>query len=114
MNVFLFIASILVPFVQSLIGLRMWRNPPKKVNWVYGYRTSRSMKSPEAWDYANRRCGELWVRMGLVIGVVSALVATLFWHRLETVSLWLCGFQLLFLFLTIPTVERDLERRFHD
>ncbi|QOI97015.1 MAG: SdpI family protein [Flammeovirgaceae bacterium] len=28
--------------------------PPKKINHWYGYRTPRSMRSQEAWDFANR------------------------------------------------------------
>jgi len=114
MNLFLFITSVLLPFTLSLIGLRLRRNPPRDINWFYGYRTSRSMRSPEAWEYANRRCGEIWFPMGLVVGAVSAMVAIVLWHKLETVTLWLVGFQVLFIFLPIPIVERELARRFHD
>lgn len=112
MSLFLFITSIFLPFGMSLIGAHLRRNPPKTINWVYGYRTTRSMSSPEAWDYANRRCGEVWVRGGLAVGAISALVAALFWQKLEAVSLRLVCLQLLFLFLTILVVERDLKQRF--
>ncbi|MGE5580305.1 MAG: SdpI family protein [Bacillota bacterium] len=109
MNVFLFANSVLLPFAVSLIGVRLRRNPPKRVNWFYGYRTPRSMRSPEAWEYANRRCGEIWSRMGLVVGAVSTVVAGLHWNKLDTVSPWLVGFQLVSLFLTLPIVEHDLK-----
>ncbi|MFH6602884.1 SdpI family protein [Maribacter algicola] len=29
-------------------------HPPKNINWLYGYRTKRSMANQEVWEYANR------------------------------------------------------------
>ena len=112
MSVFLFVTSMLVPLTMALIGALFRKNPPKRVNWFYGYRTAHSMKSQEAWDYANRRMGEVWWRTGLVVGGVSVLVATFRWRDLETVSLWLLGFQLLAMLYTIVVIERDLKRKF--
>lgn len=112
MSSFLFFMSILVPLTMALIGARFRKNPPKRVNWFFGYRTSRSMKSQEAWDYANRRMGEVWWSAGLFVGGASALVAALCWRNLKTVSLWLLGFQMLAMLLTIVIIERDLKRKF--
>jgi uncharacterized membrane protein len=111
-SAFLFVTSMLVPFTMALIGALFRKNPPKRMNWFYGYRTSRSMKSPEAWDYANRRMGEIWWRTGLVLGGASVLVALYCWEDLETASLWLMGFQLLAMLFTIVVVEQDLRRKF--
>jgi uncharacterized membrane protein len=82
-----FFSSIFLPVDMALIGARFKKNPPKRVNWLYGYRTARSMKSQEAWDYANRRMGEVWWHTGLVVGGASLLVADSRWRDLETVSL---------------------------
>ncbi len=112
MSVFLFVSSILLPVAMALIGACFKKNPPKRVNWLYGYRTARSMKSQEAWDYAHRRMGEVWWRTGLVVGGVSVLIATFRWRDLETVSLWLLGFQMLAMLFTIVIIERDLRRMF--
>lgn len=32
----------------------------------FGYRTERSTASEEAWKYANRYCGALWIKLGLM------------------------------------------------
>ncbi|MGI6662749.1 MAG: SdpI family protein [Bacillota bacterium] len=114
MNVFLFFTSILVPFTMALIGARFRKNPPKRVNWFFGYRTSRSMKSQEAWDYANRRMGEVWWGTGLVTGIASVLVAAFCWRILESAALWLIGFQMLVMLSTVVIIERDLKRKFDE
>jgi uncharacterized membrane protein len=35
-----------------MLGWYFAKFPPKKINHYYGYRTTRSMKSQEAWDFA--------------------------------------------------------------
>lgn len=112
MSSFLFFMSILVPLTMALIGARFRKNPPKRVNWFFGYRTSRSMKSQEAWDYANRRMGEVWWKTGLVLGASSVLVAVICWRSLESVSLWLIGFQMLAMLTTVVAIEEELKRKF--
>ncbi|MFD2602346.1 SdpI family protein [Flavobacterium suzhouense] len=54
-----FIANIfqisLVCGVCFLIAVAlMYIFPPKKINWLYGYRTVASMKSHERWEFAQK------------------------------------------------------------
>jgi immunity protein, SdpI family len=35
-----------------LLFILVQKFPPKKINWYYGYRTSRSMKNEETWKIA--------------------------------------------------------------
>ncbi len=37
-----------------IIGYIYKMRPPKKINHIYGYRTRRSMKNQQVWDYANK------------------------------------------------------------
>jgi hypothetical protein len=37
-----------------VVGIVFWTYPPKKINEFYGYRTTRSRKSQEAWDFAQK------------------------------------------------------------
>ncbi len=39
--------------LMLVLALLFRKFPPKKINDLYGYRTARSMKSEEAWAYAN-------------------------------------------------------------
>lgn len=65
-----------------IIGLVFVTVPPRRINWFYGYRTPRSMRSQEAWDDSNR----LAARLMVVVGVLSLNTGTtcmFFSRRLE-------------------------------
>jgi len=47
MFVFYFIELMITPILMVMIGMSWRNNPPKTINKVYGYRTTRSMKSKE-------------------------------------------------------------------
>ncbi len=52
----------------------MWKNPPKNINSVIGYRTARSMKNIDTWKFAHEHSGKLWWKMGWILFILSALV----------------------------------------
>lgn len=41
-------------------GRLFQKNPPQEINSLYGYRTARSMKNRETWDFAHHYIGRLW------------------------------------------------------
>ena len=51
---------------------RSWAWPPKKINEIYGYRTTRSMKSQAVWDFAQKYSAKLMTAFGIVLLAVSA------------------------------------------
>jgi uncharacterized membrane protein len=64
--------ALMVSFVLlTAVGIMHFR-PPSKINYFYGYRTPRAMKSQAHWNfaqrYANRRMFEYGVFM-LVLGL---------------------------------------------
>ena len=61
------ICDLSVPLIMIFGGLMMYRHPPKKINGVYGYRTSRSMKNMQTWRFAHRCCGRLWQRLAMIL-----------------------------------------------
>lgn len=76
--IFMTISNLLIPILMIVIGKILIKNPPKKINGIYGYRTSRSRKNQEAWDFAQRYCGKLWWKTGWVmlpLSVISMLPA---------------------------------------
>ncbi|WP_452597340.1 SdpI family protein [Pontimicrobium sp. MEBiC01747] len=75
-NTFLFITIITgLPFViAALITMKF---PPKKINYIYGYRTKASMKSQERWDFAQKYSSKQLLFCGLfliAIGLLSILI----------------------------------------
>lgn len=71
--------GILLPAVLVLLSGYIWqRFPPKKINYLYGYRTRRSMLNQQTWDFANRIGPVMLIRTGsylLLIGVLSYWLA---------------------------------------
>ena len=56
-----------------VVGIVFRMYPPKKINGLYGYRTTRSCKSQEAWDFAQRYSAKLITMFGLAALVVAAI-----------------------------------------
>ena len=75
--IFMLVCDLLTPLVMICIGTRFVKNPPSRINSVYGYRTARSMRSQAAWDFAHRYCGKLWRTMGWVMLPLSVLAMLL-------------------------------------
>lgn len=48
-----------------VLGLLFQKFPPKKINYLYGYRTNRSMKNQEVWEAANNYASKLFLRICL-------------------------------------------------
>ena len=72
----------IIPILITLIGILMYKRPPKKVNWFVGYRTRKSTKNEKVWEKANRYCGKLWIIIGLAMIVVAILLNVLFYFRI--------------------------------
>lgn len=51
--------------------MKIW--PPKKINYLYGYRTPRSMKSQRNWDIANNYGSNLIMWAGITNVLVHLL-----------------------------------------
>ncbi|MCO5725312.1 SdpI family protein [Robiginitalea marina] len=65
---------VLTGVIFAISGTILWKYPPKNINWLYGYRTARSMKSQECWDFAQTYAarGMVWVGgIQLVLGLAG-------------------------------------------
>ena len=65
--IFMLIMALLIPTSMIVIGAIYVKRPPKNINGIYGYRTTRSMKSQEAWEFANKLIGKYWLIIGLIM-----------------------------------------------
>ena len=102
-----------------VVGLVFWMYPPKKINEFYGYRTTRSRKSQEAWDFAQKYSAKMMTVLGLVALIVAAVVH-LFRNSLCINSDYLmlydiCITLLLTIIVVLPPIvltELELRKRF--
>ena len=70
---FLTICNLMIPVLMIVIGKVFIKNPPKTINGIYGYRTSRSRKNQDTWNFAHLYCGKLWQKVGWVMLPLSIL-----------------------------------------
>lgn len=107
---------LLVPAVMLYFGWRFLNRLPQKINALYGYRTSRSMKNQQTWDYAHQVCGKLWFRAGAVMLPLSLLaMLSGLGKDTQALGIWLMGVvlvQVVVMIATIFPVEKALKRKF--
>lgn len=116
--IFMIIMDLLFPLVMVLIGKIFVNNPPKEINGVYGYRTYRSMKNKDTWEFAHHYFGKLWITMGWIILFPSVIVMLFVIGKdkdvIGDVGSLICILQLVFLIYPIFPTERALKRNFDE
>ena len=65
--------DILIPLLMLVFGWLLAHKTPRK-NAIYGYRTGMSMKNNDTWVFANRYCGKLWIKCGLILLFISVIL----------------------------------------
>ncbi|WP_442413943.1 SdpI family protein [Mesonia sp.] len=96
--------------VFLLVGFLMNRFPPREINSFYGYRSAKSMKSQEAWDFAQAFSSKLMMKSGLFLvafGLLGyySLDISFFWESTLATSAFILGIGVVF-YLT----EKELKR----
>ncbi|RYF74690.1 MAG: SdpI family protein [Cytophagaceae bacterium] len=70
----LILPAIIAPLIILICGLIFKKYPPKKINYLYGYRSSRSMLNDDTWVTANQLAARSLVISQAAIFVLSVLV----------------------------------------
>lgn len=113
---FMLIGNLLIPLLMITAGWFMWKHPPKSINSVIGYRTSRSMKTINTWQFAQRYCGRLWWKIGWIMLIPSFLIYLPFYSSSENtigiIGSVLITLQCIALILSIVPTELALKRNF--
>ena len=115
---YMIICDLLIPAVMLIFGIRFGKNPPKKINSFFGYRTSRSMRNQETWFYAHRYLGKLWKLLAPMLAVLAIVPMALTYGKtndeMSTVGLIVCFVQLALLLCSLPITEQYLKRTFDE
>ena len=53
----MFLCNLLMPSIMVIAGYCMYKNPPKEINGLIGYRTAMSEKNKDTWAFAHDCCG---------------------------------------------------------
>ena len=111
------IMNMLIPAIMIGVGLLFLKRPPKRINYVYGYRTKMSIKNDDTWNFAQKHCGKLWFRGGIFVSLPITLIPMLFVFgkgvdTVGTVAAVIDFLQVILLCVSIIPTERALRRTF--
>ena len=107
--IFIISGSVGLAFFLAYVVVSIW--PPKEINDLYGYRSTRSKKSQEAWDFAQQYANRLMLlisALNLLLGIAGTLL-TISTVLSVVVSLTFMSITLLWLFWKS---ERALKQKF--
>lgn len=117
MDIVLVICCLLIPVIMIIGGYLMKVKTPKKINGIYGYRTERSMKNKETWNFANKLCGDIWLKTGLIMLIISAIITaigSINENVFAVASIVILVVQTIVLIVTIVPVEKALGNKFDE
>lgn len=108
--------NLLIPIVIWIIGILYLKRPSKSINWMHGYRTQKSMKNQETWEYAQRHFGGVCCRWGIGFATVVLLLMILVIGKSEKIigtigSAIGTSEGFLMAYILVPT-ERALKKKF--
>ena len=109
---------LFIPLLMLFVAIIFLKKTPNSINPVYGYRSRRSMKSPEAWKFAHYLCAKIWLYAGIVMLLLTILAMLLVLNKSEDI-VGLVGQIILYLqiaviVLSIIPVEIALKRNFDE
>ena len=115
---FIFACDLLIPIMMLGFGKIMHKRAPKNINYIFGYRTTRSMKNEDTWRFAHEHCGRLWWKIGLIMLIPTVLVHIPFYNSSEDtlgiVAAIVMTIQIIVLIASIFPTEIALKKAFND
>ncbi len=79
---------IFVSVILIIVGIIFKLFPPKKINSIYGYRTTFSMSRQDIWDYAQGLGALSFIYSGILIGIIG-LTLVIFNLDNETIEMFI-------------------------
>ncbi len=70
---FMLVMALLIPVTMLGVGWLFMKKAPKDIDYVFGYRTRRSMKNEATWAFAHRYIGRLWFICGLILLPIAVI-----------------------------------------
>ena len=114
--IFMLAMGILFPVVMILFGTMFMKSAPKKINYIFGYRTDMSMKNRDTWEFAHKYIGKLWFRFGLLLIPITVIPMLFVIGKTEnivgTVGLIVGFINTIVLIVPIFFTEKALNRTF--
>ena len=108
--------NLLIPAIMLGAGKLFLKKAPKDINWIFGYRTTMSMKNEDTWDFAHKVAGAFWLKWGWITLAVTVVTMLLILNKSdEVISVVGCIIlfaQMIPLIAVIPHTEKALRNTF--
>lgn len=110
-----FTLCLIAPLIIFFSGLLLRL---KKIdrNYLFGYRTSLSMKNDLTWKYANTNLGKIWSVYGAILLIISIVLCIYLYKKNEKLDsiyiLLLIFLQLVFVIISIIFMEIKMNKKF--
>ena len=116
--IFMIIMVMLIPATMLGFGILFTKKAPNNINLVFGYRTTRSMKNKNTWNFAHKYIGRLWKILALIMLPLSVTVM-LFVVGSDANTIGMVGgiivmIQLILMAAAIFPTERALKKNFDE
>lgn len=114
--IFMTAMNLVIPFIMIFFGGYFMKKAPKKINYIFGYRTQMSMKNRDTWSFAHNFCGKIWFIGGvsLLPIQISAMLFVLGKpdHIISTVGALLCCVPIVLMIVSAILTEAALNKNF--
>ena len=112
------VEMLLIPILLLGFGALLRNSPPPKPDRFFGYRSKRAMQNETTWLFAQRYCGFVWMRLGVLL-LIAAILFIFYCYLADiiitdAIILLPLAIQLLLLLASIAVVEYQLQRQFPD
>ena len=117
-GIFMLIMCLVIPVSMIGVGRFYMKGGPRQINGICGYRTTRSMKNQNTWEFAHRYSGKIWFFSGLAMLPISAVIFLVFvkgsTSAIGNAGLVIIIVQMAVMICVIPATEAALKRNFDD
>ena len=114
--IFMLFMDLLIPLTMIGFGRLFMTKYPQNINAVFGYRTKRSMKNKDTWEFAHKYIGNLWFKCGLALLPFTVILLIPVWGRgndvIGTIGGIICDVQIVLLIGPIFPTEAALKKTF--
>lgn len=114
MKNYTWIINSILPLGIILYGYLYKNVAAKRLSYFFGYKTARTQLSKETWEYANKRVGEIWMKLGAIYTLVVIAMVFIFPSIREKPSFIVIALALIVSLIPFPIVEKELKEKFDD
>ena len=95
-----------------IAGFILYKYPPKKINSLYGYRTTSSMENQEKWNFAQNYSSKEIMKLGFLLLISSLLCLITNFDNLTNMFIGL-GLIILIVIVLLLRVEKAIKIKFN-